>query len=349
MKKKQLGLLMLVMSVFSFTIAGCGKDDSNGRGPDTRNGRGTDASTDVEPDDGDVDPVVDDDVVSVYEGTFKVYPDDEYPTSFEIKVYQDGTASFSQESQYSQRSTSTYSYLCDYKMPEDDVIVCTYTYDDGDMIDYKFTVNGNEITSFEEAYGKETDFSEIAGTYTNTDDKFGDMELTVELDGTASLITDNGSYYGTIFVYDGDWDFMGDNGYDYDDPDFADVDLIIDFTGADSFTYVEYAALRYSDYEGEYHLVGALGDFDVTVNESGEATCTVKIDGKSYDFEGNIDYYEDYYESDDPDSYGEESVVLVSFYLHTDDDMYNLSIDINELDDGSYNYYGTLSKTLGAG
>ena len=166
------------------------------------------------------------------------------------------------------------------------------------------------------------------------------MTLTVDNEGGAVLETEDITYYGVIYIFDGEWDFVGDN----DKDDVLDYDLVesVDlyiYFDNDSFTYKSYAETRYENYAGTYKMVGDLGNISLSVDGAGNASCTATVEGQTMNFTGSFDYYEYSYTND----------TTYDAYLTSDDGMYSLSLSFVDLGDGTYNYQGSVSKTLGAG
>ena len=237
---------------------------------------------------------------------------------------------------------STYTYFADSYEKEDEYIKIPFRYDDGSFINFKVYLDDNgTITKVIENYDDDSDTSKIAGTYTRKDDdNYGDMTLTVDNEGGAVLETEEMTYYGVIYIFDGEWDFVGDN----DKDDVLDYDLVesVDlyiYFDNDSFTYKSYAETRYENYAGTYKMVGDLGNISLSVDGAGNASCTATVEGQTMNFTGSFDYYEDSYTND----------TTYDAYLTSDDGMYSLSLSFVDLGDGTYNYQGSVSKTLGAG
>ena len=341
MKKKLLALL--VGALMCFSLVGCGKDKGLG---DSAQRERKDAAKKVEADIKETDDSIadekfnlDDSVVEKYEGTVV---DEGVKSDYTVEILDDGSVKILEMYQSNKNCYSTYTYFADSYEKEDEYIKIPFRYDDGSFINFKVYLDDNgAITKVIENYDDDSDTSKIAGTYTRKDDdNYGDMTLTVDNEGGAVLETEEMTYYGVIYIFDGEWDFVGDN----DKDDVLDYDLVesVDlyiYFDNDSFTYKSYAETRYENYAGTYKMVGDLGNISLSVDGAGNASCTATVEGQTMNFTGSFDYYEDSYTND----------TTYDAYLTSDDGMYSLSLSFVDLGDGTYNYQGSVSKTLGAG
>lgn len=222
--------------------------------------------------------------------------------------------------------TSTQVYKGVYEMSSDHV---SFTYVSQDEEPWTFArtfyLEGDEVVEVSDG---DTDFSEIVGEYTNNDEMYGLLTLTVEKSGKVQLTGDGFSLEGYVIFLNDKWDMMASN-------DEFNFDWYIDFDG-DKFTYVDYYSdtTDYAPYAGVFTASGDFGPIDFTLGEDGSASCEVTIDGVKYSFDGY--YY--------PDTAAQE----VS-EIHVYGDVYSLQLQIVNLGGGEYNYSGDLIKSLSAG
>lgn len=215
---------------------------------------------------------------------------------------------------------------------EDPGIIFKYENDDDtpSSVDYWFTLDADgNVTDASQVYADEEIIS-VAGTYTEKDDPFfGDLTLTVNRDGSAILsYAGANDLIGSLIRYENEYDLMVTN-------DEMSLDWYIYFDG-DTFTHQEFYNKSYSEYEGTLTITGDLGDIELVIAQDGSVTTEVPINGNVYNMYGSIGV--DY-----------ETETLDSLYLYSYDDLYSLSLTLVLIDDGTWNYSGSLTTPLSAG
>ncbi|MCR4990695.1 MAG: hypothetical protein K6A38_07525 [Lachnospiraceae bacterium] len=256
-----------------------------------------------------------------------------YYTTTKAVLREDGTASFMYVYEYpSENSVSTNEYLGTYEWQGDDtfeVYVTSY----GNVETRRITVEGDKITNVEYLNGNVAE--EIAGTYTCDSTEAGaDNTLEIYADGSAYLLADDKEYSGYVYAIDDKWNVcVSNNEYVESYDDYVGFDWVCDFDGG-TFDYVSYAYYIYADYEQEMKAFGDLGEVTFKFDDVGNCTTSVKIDGKTRNFEGS------YYVNKDEER-------IESAYVQ-DEDGNTLNLNFGEVD-GQMNYFGEYTKALGAG
>ena len=345
--KKSVILMLLVMLMFSFTFTACSLpnklEDKNEASDKKDKKDDVDEEDDDENEDEDEyddysdDEDYNDSLIAVYTGFIPFEYEDSYSDGQDVTVelYDDGSARYTLYTAYGQTSSYTSEYIGYYEWDEVGNI-CIDTEVSGDEMTAVFGLDGGEIVSYESYYGGRGESAAvIAGEYTCSDPVYGKLMLNIDADGTAYLTIHGDVLSGTVCNYEGQWDVMVNN------EDYSECyDWIVEFSGK-KFKYITYASYANAEYAGVYALDGDFGAFDVIVDESGEATCSVKIDKELVDFRGTISAY-------DSDVYG--------FYLNNEDLGYSLDLNVEYVGNdqgynGDWNYSGSfvITKTLGAG
>ncbi len=205
-----------------------------------------------------------------------------------------------------------------------------FDYQDSADEEWKFTyelkVSNGMITQIEQPDDK---VSGIVGTYKGDDETLGVLDLKIEPSGSAQMRTGSGSILkGSIMDIDGRWDLMVS-----DEDSTINVDWYVDFDGK-KFTHEEYSFARYAEYVGVWDCFGDMGPLQISFIDGGDASASMKIDGKQVLFNGS--YYVDF-----------ELHKITGAYL-TSEEGYTLDLTL-EMVDGTYNYSGTFGKPLSAG
>lgn len=285
--KKSCKLLLFLLLVLTLTACSLPfeKDENNSSERSTRASRERSDSDEEDEDDEDEDDE-ESESGTIY-GGYSVYyepgyySDCGYTIEKEFVVYDDDSCRYTEVYIYDAGNVTTYEYPGTCKKTDTGYTAELLTGYGSDS--YTIVIEGNKIVSAEIG---EASCGEIAGTYTCNDRNYGNMVIDIQEDGTTVLSTDRDTYSGNIFIFDGNWDFVGDN-YEGDS-----IDWYIYFSG-NRFTYESYRASLYSQYAGSYECIGDLGRFVIDVNEEGEASAIISVDGNPAEYSGLI-YTSDY-------------------------------------------------------
>ena len=314
--KKRIVAIFTIITAFSFVLNGCGKGNDD-------KSESEKSSSDNEVDESNELISEDEESFVVYLGT--VETEDNSPINYTCYIRENGTAELYQEYLYSDNYSSTYHYIGTYE--ETDKGYNIIYSEDESYTCFEVSLEGDVITNVAEKYDS-VDYSEIVGKYTGETEEFGEVTITIDADGTGTFKTSEETYEATVIFINDRWDLMV-----YDDLTGGYlVDWYIDFD-EDSFTYEQYAVALYKEYEGVYEADGELGKITISVDECGNATCTLKYDGAKREFFGSIivDNYDD-----------SESEPEIGFFLNADD-KYDLSITLEKTEDGTYSYIGSIT------
>lgn len=265
------------------------------------------------------------------------YPDD-YEDSLQkdkIVIYEDNTAVYTSYTKYTDSKISSMEIYGTVEESENGYMFTQRKDGEYEPDVYTVTIENGELVSVNYFY-QEVDLSEIAGEYTGVTGEFGTVTLRIA-DNKATLITEDGrTLDGSLYLGSYGWDFYYSNytEVESESDEYIGIDWIVEF-GDGTFTYKLYAEAIYEQYAGEYKLNGDLGEFTVSVNKSGDATATVMIDGVATEMTGGV--RTDYDEK------------ISGFYLSTTDGFITLNLDMQQIVEGEYNYYGSIVKELRAG
>ena len=254
-------------------------------------------------------------------------PNDYYDQEYTIVLTDDKNAYLVDKVIYPYNQTTTNEYEGTYEK-KDNKITFYYGNDGGY---YVITVDGELITDMEFGYEDTDSNADIMGTYTCESEEFGAMTLTIPEKGKASLEMDGKTFEGYIYLYEGEREFTV---YDDETGDML-YDWIIGLSENDKFTYEDFLVVTYKDYAGTYEMVGDLGQLDITVDEYGMAEADVKINGIMIKLDGNV--------------YVDGGLNTITGAWLSNEDGYSLDLMIVQLEDGTWNYSGTLSMPLSAG
>ncbi len=251
-------------------------------------------------------------------------------TKYTLEFNQDTLeGSYTEETIYDEYYKNAWTYKGKCEVVGNDIVL-TYMAD-GDpeyTTYYNFTIVDGKITEVKSVYEENCTY-EIAGTYKGKSDIFGAITLTIGDDGTATVVSSDRILTGRVFDFDGYWDLMAS---DNDDS----IDWFV-FLDGDTFTYQTYASYVYSGMAGTFTIVGDLGDLTLIIDEEGNARLEAELDGKKRTFYGNA-FSGEGVGAEYPDS----------VYLE-DENGYCLDLYLTWLDKTTLNYYGTVSRPLGAG
>lgn len=206
-------------------------------------------------------------------------------------------------------------------------------YDSG--ISYSFKMSGDTVTDVN-SFTLDAMVAQAAGTYTCDDPEMGSLELSINRDGTASLLTESGKVYDGYITSEGTrYDF-----YAYEDDELV-IDWYVDCSVNGTFSHAPYGEESMINYDGTYKCNGMLGDFEMIVDDEGNATATIEVDGVKRNFSGHA-YAKYTGEGVDYNSIGD-------VYM-SDEDGYSINIELTYMwDETGWNYHGTLTKPLAAG
>lgn len=200
---------------------------------------------------------------------------------------------------------------------------------------YSFEMSGDSVVSVK-SFTLDTAVAQAAGTYTCNDPDMGKLELTINRDGTAVLNVEDGKVYEGYITSEGTrYDF-----YAYEDDELV-IDWYVDCSVNGSFSHVPYGEQSMVNYDGSYKCTGMLGDFTMTVDDEGNASATIEVDGVKRNFTGHA--YAKYTED------GMDYNSIGDVYL-SDEEGYSINVELTYMwDESIWNYHGSLTKPLAAG
>jgi len=207
-----------------------------------------------------------------------------------------------------------------------------FVYDDltdsTDPETYLFETDGDKVTAVTSSYDAST-LGSLAGTYVCPKTDYGPVKLVINSIGQPRITLDSGvTYSGSIILFNDKYDLLVNN-----EDDGISIDWYVFFSGT-TFTYEKYDNDDYTAFEGRYTAFGELGDIEFDVDDKGNASSIIEIDGQLIHMTGYIYIYES---------------SITGMYLSSDE---GYSLDVQIVDIGGtdgLNYSGTLSKPLSAG
>lgn len=221
-----------------------------------------------------------------------------------------------------------------YERTGENTIKFTFSSESDNTI-FEFTLDeaAGKITDTQMTYGYESNMDDIAGVYKGSDEVYGNMELTITENGSASMTTEDGKTFGgSVYYFNENLEFTGY--YEPEGEEYEYIDWFLTLEG-DTFTYVTYNKFNYGMYEGSYTAVGDLGEITFVVNEEGKVVFSVNIDGQEYNFTGSI--YSD-----------NEENRITGMYVNNGEG-YSMDLALVDLGDGTLNYSGYFTRPLAAG
>lgn len=139
--------------------------------------------------------------------------------------------------------------------------------------------------------------------------------------------TDNGIRFHFVDIEDPDWLFD----YDFYIENGQVVSVVDTFTESEESE----GFFDYADYACQMTVFGELGDIEVTLDELGYATATVKIDGESMEMTGPYYVDKDLGRAYEIDLYSDLG--------------YSLQLDLMDIGEENLNYSGSITRPLTAG
>ena len=272
-----------------------------------------------------------------YEDPGSEYYEYSYDMTYNLYLNDDGTASLEILYPYFPDKMTTDHYNGTWTEEGDTI---EFKYDAVSDVDsseiFVFKMDGDNVVTVENVYYDEM-VAQAAGTYTCDDPYMGKLTLEITKYGAATLTVEDGTVYEGHLISSGNrYDF-----YAYDENNELALDWYVDCSVNGTFSHTPYGDSQDIGYDGEYKCTGMLGDFKMIVDEEGEASATVKIDGNDVEFNGHAyPLYTD--EGSDYKHIGE-------VYLNSEEG-YSLNIELTYMDDiDMWNYHGYLSSPLAAG
>lgn len=251
-----------------------------------------------------------------------------YDQMYKLELLDETNCIYTDIAEYPYGTTTTYTYNGTYTTTANGYKVFTgNSATDAFLIEMKGNVIVSSSYSWEDGDNSK---SEIVGVYTGEDAEYGKLTLEIQEGSDIVMKSDQGNVFtGTISVVNGDWDFMAtdETSGDY-------IDWYIYFNG-NTFTHDSYIHALYCEYEGAYEMVGDLGTLVLNVNDMGNASCEVELNGEKRLVSGSINVDSDIHQ-------------ITGCYL-SDDNGYGMELYIQRLDEGILNYSGNYFVPLNAG
>ena len=246
----------------------------------------------------------------------------------------DSTAKLDISLIYDENYTSKREYTGSFEQEGDYI---RFKYDAMD-VSFVFELESDTIVNMQEFFGEAVE-EDISGVYTASTEEYGDVTLEVFPFAMAKMTTASGlEFKGYVVIFDDSYDFMANATISEGETEY--IDWYVNF-GTDTFGYTPFGDTLGEEtgaLAGDYSLFGDLGEILISVTETDEVYATVNIDGAEINMTG---YAYDY----------EGIGFPTEVDLYTDDDSYSLNLEINQLEDGTLNYSGSIKirKTLAAG
>lgn len=304
--KKKLLLTLCVLSTLS--LAACGKTVPTTPSVDTQTAKSSDIYESkivkLEQEEGlEADGVITDNISSKYEFT---KTDDKNGTFKESTIYDNDNL------EYNTVFTGTYEI-------KDGVLTfnCTGSGDDIVLITATIDEKTNELSDVKINYTSK-ELMDVSGTYTGSDENYGDITLEVALNGNVNVTTSNGVYDGYLYKDEAGWMLSFSNEEVYEN-------WIVEFN-EDKFTHTNPVPEDERTFVESREITGPLGQLTLAVYSDSFAETTIKLDGTEFKATG---YVYDYESEDTPGtSYG--------ISLTSEDSVYNVYL---EVENGVYTGY----------
>ena len=264
------------------------------------------------------------------------HADYSYETAYNLYANDDGTATLVVDYIYTDARKNTDTYSGKWEDIDGNIEFTYEAQNDNDYsTTYSFELSGDKVLSVN-SFTLDTAVAQAAGTYTCDDPDMGMLELAINRDGTASLSTEDGRIYNGYITSEGTrYDF-----YAYEDDELV-IDWYVDCSVNGSFSHAPYSEESMVNYDGTYKCTGMLGDFNMIVDEEGNASATIEVDGAKRNFTGHA--YAKYTDN------GMDYNSIGDVYL-SDEEGYSINIELTYMwDETGWNYHGTLTKPLAAG
>lgn len=264
------------------------------------------------------------------------HADYSYETAYNLYANDDGTATLVVDYIYTEARKNTDTYSGKWEDIDGNIEFTYEAQNDNDYsTTYSFELSGDKVLSVN-SFTLDTAVAQAAGTYTCDDPDMGMLELVINRDGTASLSTEDGRIYNGYITSEGTrYDF-----YAYEDDEMV-IDWYVDCSVNGSFSHAPYSEESMVNYDGTYKCTGMLGDFNMIVDEEGNASATIEVDGAKRNFTGHA--YAKYTDN------GMDYNSIGDVYL-SDEEGYSINIELTYMwDETGWNYHGTLTKPLAAG
>ena len=264
------------------------------------------------------------------------HADYSYETAYNLYANDDGTATLVVDYIYTDARKNTDTYSGKWEDIDGNIEFTYEAQNDNDYsTTYSFELSGDKVLSVN-SFTLDTAVAQAAGTYTCDDPDMGMLELVINRDGTASLSTEDGRIYNGYITSEGTrYDF-----YAYEDDELV-IDWYVDCSVNGSFSHAPYSEESMVNYDGTYKCTGMLGDFNMIVDEEGNASATIEVDGAKRNFTGHA--YAKYTDN------GMDYNSIGDVYL-SDEEGYSINIELTYMwDETGWNYHGTLTKPLAAG
>lgn len=347
MKKKSFLMLVLMLMLLSFSLVACGNDSEEGSDKKDRTSR-TSREADDEDDEDEEDAEDEEDVEDEkstkdseeYSGIVATYEAGEWyyveATEYaKLRIIDNKTCEYVKRTEYGD-NYSEYCFECSYETFEDGFVI---EYNDGyDDVSATIYVKGNDILKVADQSSTDADFASIEGKYA-FDSEIGNIVFEVDRDGIVNnTIKVDGKKYdsASLFMYD----------YDGPDSDLFDPEWDLTFSIGDEYydwyvyfskngvTYIPYNEAIYGQFAGTYEMDGQFGPIEIEVDNEGNASLDLTIDGVDYNFNGSISY--DYYSDE------------ITFNLY--DDNCSMYLIMDTFSDGNmYRGSYTITVELAAG
>ncbi len=264
------------------------------------------------------------------------HSDYSYDIAYNMYACDDGSATLIIDYLYTPDRKNTDTYNGKWQEIDGNIEFTYEAQNDNDYsTSYSFEMSGDSVTSVN-SFTLDAAVAQAAGTYTCDDPDMGMLELTINRDGSASLTTGDGKVYDGYITSEGTrYDF-----YAYENDELV-IDWYVDCSVNGSFSHAPYGQESMINYDGTYKCTGMLGDFNMTVDEEGNASATIEVDGVKRNFTGHA--YAKYTDN------GMDYNSIGDVYL-SDEEGYSINIELTYMwDETGWNYHGSLTRPLAAG
>ena len=272
-----------------------------------------------------------------YEEVGTEYYEYSYVKTYNLYLNNDGTASLEILYQYFPERMTSDHYNGTWTEEGDTI---EFKYDADSNMDssetYVFELDGNNVVSVENSFFDEM-VAQAAGSYTCDDPYMGELVLDITKYGDATLTVEDGTVYEGHILSEG----TRYNFYCNDEEGGLALDWYVDCSVNGTFSHTPYGGEQEINYAGHYACPGMLGDFEMLVDEEGDASLVVEIDGQKVEMEGHA--YPRYTDE------GVDYNIIGEVYLNSEEG-YSMDIELMYMDDiNMWNYHGFLSSPLAAG